>query len=208
MFQQPLFPKFQVIGEYLTKFQYSDLEQLHPNPLNPKEHDLSAISASIKRFGYVEPVVVDTRTNKIVSGHGRVEQLQALKMLGQDPPEGIQVQDDRWLIPTVYWTSKNDTEANAYIIAANRTTELGGWNDQALNDLLTEISQSELGLEGIGFQEKDLVRFLAHLDQGDADQELLPERWSIIVKCNSERHQAELLFEFQTKGIECQAIMS
>ena len=38
------------------------------------------------------------------------------------------------------WSSRSDTEAGAALIALNRTTELGGWVDEELIRLLTDLA--------------------------------------------------------------------
>jgi hypothetical protein len=61
------------------RLEYVPLDDLQPAARNPKRHDLPAIGRSIDTFGYVEPVVLDERTGRLVAGHGRVEQLRAAR---------------------------------------------------------------------------------------------------------------------------------
>lgn len=139
------------------KIEYLPLDLLKPNPRNPKAHDLETIDDSVGRFGYVEPIVRDDRTGFIVSGHGRTKTLKAMHERGESPPEGILVDEKgRWLVPVgVGWASRTDTEAAAALIALNRTTELGGWVDESLLELLDELSEAEDGYLGVGFTEQD-----------------------------------------------------
>lgn len=158
------------------------LASLVPSPKNPKLHS-EGIQTSISRFGFIEPVVIDERTGQLISGHGRMEALQEAQGAGQDPPEGIEVQAGEWLVPVNRgWASKNDQEASAALVALNRYVELGGWDDQALADILQDLSAVPDGLEGIGYDQDDLDQMLAALDeaghpygavQGDPDE--IPE---------------------------------
>lgn len=139
--------------------EYLDLDSLKPDPRNPKSHDLETIDSSVGRFGYIEPIVRDDRTGYIVSGHGRTKTLLAMKDRGESPPEGIDVTEDgAWLVPvTTGWKSRTDAEAAAALIALNRTTELGGWVDDALLDLLDDLEGEEGGLIGVGYQRDEIA---------------------------------------------------
>lgn len=149
------------------------------NPRNPKAHDHSTIDASVGRFGYVEPIVLDERTGLIISGHGRTQTLADMQARGEAPPEGIDVDaGGNWLVPVVRgWSSRTDSEASAALIALNRSTELGGWDDEALLELLEDLDGVENGFDGIGFGEDDLGALrgaLEELEEGAEEGEGFP----------------------------------
>jgi site-specific DNA-methyltransferase (adenine-specific) len=131
--------------------EYVSLRKLRADPRNPKAHAGEAIEHSVGRFGFVEPIVVDERTGYIASGHGRVETLTRMRVDQKAAPKGVRVTSKGdWLVPVVKgWESSSDAEAGAALIAFNRTTELGGWVDEALLDLLQEIEDADaLGFSG------------------------------------------------------------
>ena len=142
------------------------IDEIHPHPSNPKAHDLSTLTRSIQRFGFVEPIVVDQRTSLNISGHGRVEALTELRDRGADLPDGITTDPDgRWLAPVfVGWSSANDAEAEAALVALNRIGEAGGWDDRALADLLSRLDDIDGGMDGIGYHHDDLVTLREQLD--------------------------------------------
>ncbi len=133
---------------------YVPLDTLEPDSRNPKRHADETIRDSIGRFGYVDPIIRDDRTGRILSGHGRAEALAALRDRGDDPPPGIdRDKKGRWLVPvTVGWASANDEEAGAAIVALNRTVEAGGWDEPALEELLRSLED----LTGTGYTDDDL----------------------------------------------------
>lgn len=135
---------------------------------NPKDHDIGAISESLKRAGYVEPVVIDERTGRLVAGHGRVETLEALKRDKAEAPAGVRDDGGEWLVPVMRgWASESDSQAEAYLLASNRTTELGGWNQEQLEGMLKDLaSQGEL--EGSGYDGDDIDQML-HATAGEDD---------------------------------------
>lgn len=137
--------------------EYVPIAQLKPARKNPKSHDLGEIHRSFERHGYVEPITVDDRTGRLVAGHGRVETLKQIKAKGGTPPDGIRLdKSGEWLVPVVKgWSSGSDDQADAYLLASNRLTVLGGWNDHDLAALLKELALSG-NLEGTGFDGDDL----------------------------------------------------
>ena len=119
------------------RIEYLHVDELVPAPKNPKTHATEQLRASMLRFQFTEPCLIDERTGRLVAGHGRVEALREAQAAGLDAPDGVQVDDGRWLVPVVRgWASRNDEESAAYVIASNRLTEVGGWDVTLLADLL------------------------------------------------------------------------
>lgn len=143
--------------------EYIPLEHLRPDPANPKAHNVDVIDASIGRFGIIDQIVRDDRTGYIISGHGRDETLRRMRDRGDNPPEGIRVDaSGNWLVPVIVgWASRTDAEARAALIALNRTTELGGWVDESLLDLLDNLDD----YTGVGFSEDDTDDLRARLEE-------------------------------------------
>lgn len=146
--------------------EYRPLRDLVSNPENPKDHDLGLIVESIERFGFNDAVIVDGRTGMLVGGHGRVEALRAMWKTGVAAPAGIVMpaadQPLDWLVPVqVGWSSKDDAEAMAFIIAINRAPERGGWNEPKLEEVL--VALGKMGTEaliGTGYDDDDIHRLL------------------------------------------------
>lgn len=155
--------------------EYLPLSELRKDPRNPKDHAEEEIAASLSRFGVVDLMVQDRRTGYLISGHGRAQALEKAERAGDEPPEGVQLREDgTWLVPVVTgWASRTDTEAHAAIIALNRTTELGGWDDERLLQQLEQLDEDGSGFAGVGFQMKDmksLQRKLSRLS-GELDRD-------------------------------------
>jgi len=140
----------------MQKINYAPLSELQERSGNPKEHDIGAIYESIKRFGFIAPIVVDTKSGKLVAGHGRLETLKILKKEKLKPPPNIEVDsNDEWLVPVVEVEFENDTEAMAYTVADNKLVELGGWNDEYLLQALQDIHINS-NLDAVGFELEDI----------------------------------------------------
>jgi len=126
------------------------LSELLSAKRNPKRHHRD-LRRSLQRFGYVEPIILDERTGRIVAGHGRLAYLLELKGEGLPPPEGIRMRMGEWLVPVLRgWASRDDTEAEAYLLASNRLGEAGGWDEEQLDAIVRELSAAG-ALDGIGF---------------------------------------------------------
>ncbi|GAA3840876.1 hypothetical protein GCM10022226_74200 [Sphaerisporangium flaviroseum] len=131
------------------------------------------------------------------------------------------------------WSSRSDADAEAYLIANNRTSERGGWLDEMLVDALGDIAGADPGLlVAVGYTEEELDDLKAALDldqslgpaapddeEGqDDDEEELPERgdapetersavWGVVVTCENEDQQVELLERLTKQGYKVWALM-
>jgi ParB-like chromosome segregation protein Spo0J len=136
------------------RIEYVPLSKVEKWPRNPKLHDTEQLSASVERFGFVQPILLDEKTNRLVAGHGRLETLRKMKDSGKQPPPRIKVSNGDWLVPVVRGVSfKNEKEAEAYLVADNRQVELGGWDEESLAELLRG---QEIDLTGVGWSSKEI----------------------------------------------------
>lgn len=143
-----------------VRVTYDPLAELldRGRPDNPKGHDLEAIEESIETVGYVEPIIVNDSDDQILSGHGRVAALHARQERGDGPPEGVTVSEDGdWLIPVLHGVELSEEDAERYVLAANQTTIVGGWDEPSLAASLGRLAESETGLVGTGFEIDDLA---------------------------------------------------
>jgi ParB-like chromosome segregation protein Spo0J len=106
----------------------------HQEPDNPKDHDKPAIAASMDEHGFIEPPLLDERTEKVLGGHGRLEVLDDKFRAGHARPDGLKVAPDGgWLVPVVRGVrSEDDDDARRMLVRLNRLSERGGWNAERL----------------------------------------------------------------------------
>lgn len=155
------------------RLEWVAVADLRPARRNPKLHDLDGIRRSIGRFGFVEKPLVDERTGLLLAGHGRQEALSAMETAPTDeerragPPRGVRVGDDgRWRVQVVRgWASRDDAEAEAYLVASNRLTETGGWDRRGLAEILRDLAVADAELPGdAGFGKAELDSLLSSLN--------------------------------------------
>ncbi len=152
------------------RVEYMPLSEVQPAVRNPKLHAGDEIRASISRFGLAETPLLDERTGRLVAGHGRIDQLIAMRNDGETPPSGVRTDaTGEWLTPVLRgWASRSDAEAEAYLAASNQLTILGGWDSTALGELLADLDAADPDLLALtGFSDDDLA---ALLDEDEADQ--------------------------------------
>lgn len=120
---------------------------LKPNARNARTHSrrqIKKIAASIERFGFVNPVLIDER-NQIIAGHGRVA---AAKQLGWHE------------VPTLRVEHLDDAEKRAYILADNRLAEEAGWDREMLAIELQGLIDTDFSIELTGFEIAEVDRLL------------------------------------------------
>ena len=159
------------------EIEYLPLSKIVEADSNPKDHDIGQIYQSIKRFGFTQPIMINENTGKLLAGHGRLQTLQQMKQAGEKTPNRIKEKDDEWLVPVLKGISfEDDMEAQAYLIADNRLTELGGWNTGELVETLQDLIEGGLDLDGVGYDFDDLESMVNQIDDtGIFDVDVLPD---------------------------------
>lgn len=194
------------------RIEYVPLATIDAAPRNPKRHDRNGIRTSIDRFGLGELPLIDERTGRLVAGHGRLDDITDRRRKGQEPPDGVQVDDNgEWLVPLVRgWASRSDAEAEAYLVASNKLTMAGGWDDDALAAMLSDLADENL-LPLTGFTEAELAKMLddSMPDEGDAEDDGHGGMaWGVIVTCADEDEQRQLLERLADEGLQVRALMT
>lgn len=119
------------------------LASLLPNPKNPRKHSkkqLAQIAASIERFGFVVPIIVD-EARRIVAGHGRWEAAKLLKLP---------------LAPVILVSFVTDEDRRAFALAENRLAELSDWDQDLLTAELSDLFEGGYDITITGFSLADL----------------------------------------------------
>ena len=132
------------------------IAELSLDPTNARKHsdkNLSAIAASLNKFGQRKPIVV--HRGVVLAGNGTLE---AAKSLGWTEIEVAEVPAD--------W---DDDTAKAYALADNRTAELAEWDEGELAKQLLELQDADWDITELGFD----IPALADIEPGDEDE--IPE---------------------------------
>lgn len=113
-----------------------DVTDLKPNPRNPNTHSdkqIALLAKNIASMGWRHALVVSKRSGLIVSGHGRLQAAQLLKVEK---------------VPVDYQDFGSEAEEFAVLISDNRLSELSEPDPKFLKNLLSELD-GEMGLKDI-----------------------------------------------------------
>lgn len=139
---------------------YKSIETLIPYVNNTRTHSekqVNQICASIKEFGFTNPILIDGE-NGIIAGHGRVLAASKLKLES---------------IPTIELSGLSKTQKKAYIIADNKLALNAGWDDVLLKLELQDLKEMGFDTTLTGF-ELDELDFSPEVI-GLTDEEEVPE---------------------------------
>lgn len=147
-----------------TKMEMINIEELIPYVNNARTHSekqINKLRSSLREFGFVNPVLIDSKKN-VIAGHGRIAAAKA---------EGIKK------IPCVYVDYLTDAEKKAYILADNRMAMDAGWDEEILKIELESLQDMDFDLSLTGFDDIELEDIFkideeATEDDFDVDEEL------------------------------------
>lgn len=138
------------------------VDDLIPYALNSRIHSdaqVAQLAASIREFGFTNPVLIDDQNN-LIAGHGR---LLAARKLGLNE------------VPAILVTGLDDRRRRALVIADNKLALNAGWDEEALRVELEDLAAdfSEL----MGFTDDELAELLKGNNQteGLTDEDEVPE---------------------------------
>jgi site-specific DNA-methyltransferase (adenine-specific) len=145
------------------KIEYLEVESLIPYARNSRTHSdeqVAQVAASIKEFGFTNPVLVD-QDGMIIAGHGRTLAAQRLQMKE---------------VPCLRLSHLSEAQKRAYVIADNKLALNAGWDDELLAVELRDLKDSDFDLSLTGFGDDELADLLAEaLEEGLTDEDSVPE---------------------------------
>jgi DNA modification methylase len=153
----------------LTGVQTTPLDQIKPNPRNPKTHSgkqIRQIANSIVAFGFTNTILTDEH-GEILAGHGRY---QAAQLLGLTT------------VPVIVAAGLSRAKRRALAIADNKIAENAGWDRERLALEIPELTDL-LGADGLdisilGFEPVELDQLQTDFEASSADpQDSIEPNW-------------------------------
>lgn len=120
------------------------IDALVPFDRNARTHSeaqVAQLAASIKEFGFTNPVLID-ETNTIIAGEGRV---RAAKKLGMTE------------IPCIVLSGLTAEQKAAYVIADNKLALISEWDPIKLNEEMARLAEFEMDVNLTGFNEVEVM---------------------------------------------------
>jgi ParB-like chromosome segregation protein Spo0J len=224
-------PDARALGEGVAAV-YLPVDALKPNPRNPRIHgaEVAKLARTILRTTWGAPVIAQASTLRIIGGHGR---LDAAKLI----LAGVEVDGilrggaghrfDRGapgpaLVP-VRLVDVSDAEAEAMTLADNASA-LQGRDDASLAvematrsfergaPLMSDMGYGADDLDRMVRAAGDAVLAATQNSAGDESKSTEPQlgglQYRIVVECDGEGHQGELLERLEAEGLRCKPLMS
>ena len=149
--------------QHSLKIQITPVEKLIPYARNSRTHSdeqVAQIAASIKEFGWTNPILVDGE-NGIIAGHGR---LAAARKLGMTE------------IPVIELSHLSPTQKKALVIADNKLALNAGWDNAMLAVEFEELKLDGYDLQLTGFGEEEIAALQPEqITEGLTDEDAVPD---------------------------------
>ncbi|QIS94687.1 site-specific DNA-methyltransferase [Nitratireductor mangrovi] len=148
-------------GDRSLQLDYRPLDILIPYARNARTHSeaqVAEIAASIREFGWTNPILVDGE-NGVVAGHGR---LLAARKLGMAQ------------VPVIELAGLSEAQRRAYVIADNRLALNAGWDNELLALEFGDLESLGFDLALTGFGEEEIAALTARGTTGLTDPDAIP----------------------------------
>ena len=140
----------------IKNMNIADLKPAKYNPrkdLKPGDREYEQLKKSIVAFGYVDPIIVNSRNNIVIGGHQR---LKVLAELGHTTVD-------------VSLVDLDESNEKALNVALNKIS--GEWDMPMLQDILFDLNTDGFDLDLIGFSLDDLTELGLSEDEGEASDD-------------------------------------
>lgn len=128
----------------MRRYENVEVSKLKPYKNNARTHNetqIEKIANSIKEFGFINPILIDSNY-EIIAGHGRV--LGAKKLELKE-------------VPCIFIEDLTEAQKKAYILADNKLALDAGWDDEILKIELKELKELDFNLNLTGFEDWEMV---------------------------------------------------
>jgi ParB-like chromosome segregation protein Spo0J len=181
-------------ADKVERRKVKDLVPYAKNARTHSEEQIGQIAHAIEQWGWTVPCLVDEKGG-LIAGHGRV---LAAKKLGLDE------------VPVVVARGWSAAQKRAYVLADNKLTENGGWDDDLLKVEIGELQGEGFDLTLTGFSMDEIGELLDETEDGieAAPDSKYKEQFGVIVICKDEAHQQEVFESLAGSGYEVRVVVT
>ena len=182
----------------IRKVAIVDLIPYANNSRVHSDEQVNQIAASIKEFGFLNPIIIDG-DNGIIAGHGRV---MAANKLGVKE------------LPCVDASHLTEAQRKAYVIADNKLALNAEWDFDLLKIEIESLQEGDFKLDLLGFDVDELNGILGFDDIAEEDEEeseqdyedKYKEQYGVIIMCKSAEEQEKIFNKMQQNGYEVKVV--
>ncbi len=153
----------------MLEIEYVATDDLIPYFNNSRTHSESQvkqIAASIREFGFTNPILIDEEQT-IIAGHGRVMAAEVLSMP---------------TVPCIRLSGLSEAQRKAYVIADNKLALNAGWDIDALSIEINQLADLDFDLDILGFDIQELASILDGEKEGpEPDEASYSEIFNIVL---------------------------
>jgi len=172
----------------IQQFKVEDLIPYANNSRTHSDAQVAQIAASIKEFGWTNPILVDGEKG-IIAGHGRLLAARKLEMSE---------------VPVIELNHLTPTQKKALIIADNKLALNADWEQELLKIEIQALSDDDFDITLLGFDEIELGKMFDEMDEeDDIKAQNYNEVFNIIVECEDESEQEKIFNRLNTEGYKC-----
>lgn len=158
------------------EIKYKKISDLMPYANNARTHSeeqVAQICASIREFGFTNPLLID-ESGGIIAGHGRLAAAKILKM------------DE---VPTIELKGLSEAQKKAYVIADNQLALNAGWDFELLNKEIEKLKDEQFDMDILGLD----------LDNLELDELDIFQNSGGLAGLNTEKFSITLNFDVKYK---------
>lgn len=173
----------------------SDLIPYARNSRTHSDAQVAQIAASMREFGWTNPILVDGEGG-VIAGHGR---LLAARQLGMDE------------VPCIPLGHLSETQRKALVIADNKLALNAGWDDAMLALEITELAGEDFDLALMGFSKNELADIFGEDEPGPIEQDPgidYQEKFAIVIECADEADQTAKFDDLTSQGFSCKVLVN
>lgn len=157
-------------------------------------HQRESLRGSLNEIGWVAPVIVSAKTGKLLDGHARIE--EALS------------RDENTEVPFIK-VEVSEGEERLILASFDPITNQAYYDKEVLDALLREVSTGDAALQSLL---SDLAKANELIPNDESEIDTSPTldglQYQVVVICNNEEHQSELLTRFEEEGLQCRLLIS
>lgn len=146
----------------MLKIEYVATDDLIPYINNSRTHSesqIKQIAASIREFGFTNPILIDEQ-NTVIAGHGRLLAADFLSLSK---------------VPSIRLTGLTDEQRQAYVIADNKLALNAAWDEEMLKQEIETLQMLDFDLDLIGFSDSEIASLFLEQEEGANNAE---EEWT------------------------------
>ena len=170
----------------------ADLIPYASNSRTHSDAQVAQIAASIKEFGWTNPILIDG-DNTIIAGHG---QLLAARKLGMEE------------VPVIVLDHLTKAQQRALVIADNQLALNAGWDMDMLKAEIEDLKLDDFDLGLLGFDDKFLDGIFDDElpKQQEAEEQNVDAVFEVAVTCSNEEEQERVFDMMTAEGFQCRIL--